>query len=130
MQRRKRARLEAAGWRIGSVADFLGLAPAEAAYVEMKIALARRLRARRRQRGLSQAALAHVLGSSQSRVAKMERADPTVSADLLIRALLALGSTRRDLALAIGRRTPAPTSTVFRRPAPSARSGATRGRRS
>jgi predicted XRE-type DNA-binding protein len=105
MHQRKRARLEAAGWRIGSVADFLGLTPAEAAYVELKVALAGQLRARRRQRGLSQAALARTLGSSQSRVAKMERADPTVSADLLIRALLALGSTRRDLAVTIGRRT-------------------------
>lgn len=69
----------------------------------MKVALAGRLRLRRRQLGLSQAALARALGSSQSRVAKMEGADPTVSADLLIRALLALGSTRRDLAVTIGR---------------------------
>ena len=113
MQPSKRERLKAAGWRIGSVADFLRLAPAEAAYVEMKIALARQLRARRRQRGLSQAALARALGSSQSRVAKMEGADPAVSADLLIRALLALGSTRRDLAAAIGRRTPLPSSAAL-----------------
>jgi|RhiMetdeSRZDD1v2_1073273.scaffolds.fasta_scaffold739382_1 predicted XRE-type DNA-binding protein len=104
MQRSKRDNLAAAGWRMGDVADFLGLTPAEAAYVEMKVALAGQLRARRRQRGLSQAALARTLGSSQSRVAKMERADPTVSADLLIRALLALGSSRRDVAAAIGRR--------------------------
>jgi predicted XRE-type DNA-binding protein len=103
MQRSKREQLGAAGWRTGSVADFLGLTPAEAAYVELKVALAGQLRARRRQRGLSQAALARTLGSSQSRVAKMERADPTVSADLLIRALLALGSSRRALAAAIGR---------------------------
>ena len=116
MQRSKRERLKAAGWRIGSVADFLRLAPAEAAYVEMKIALARQLRARRRQRGLSQAALARALGSSQSRVAKMEGADPAVSADLLIRALLALGSTRRDLAAAIGRRmAPRPSVALLRR---------------
>jgi predicted XRE-type DNA-binding protein len=103
MQRSKREHLAAAGWRTGDAAEFLGLTPAEAAYVELKVALAGQLRARRRQRGLSQAALARTLGSSQSRVAKMERADPTVSADLLIRALLALGSSRRDVASAIGR---------------------------
>lgn len=104
MQRHKQERLREAGWRSGSVTDFLGLTRAEAAYVEMKLALAGQLRARRLQLRLSQAALARELGSSQSRVAKMEGADPTVSADLLIRALLALGSTRRDLAGAIGRR--------------------------
>jgi len=99
----KRARLEAAGWRVGSAEDFLGLSPAEVVYVEMKLALARQLRERRQRRKLSQTQLAKVLGSSQSRVAKMEAADPTVSADLLIRSLLTLGSTRRELATAIGR---------------------------
>ena len=69
----------------------------------MKLALARKLRERRRRRHLSQTQLAKVLGSSQSRVAKMEAGDPTVSADLLIKSLLTLGSTRRELATAIGR---------------------------
>jgi DNA-binding XRE family transcriptional regulator len=104
MEPRKRARLDAAGWRIGSAAELLGLRPSEAAYVEMKLALARQLRERRLQRKLSQAGLARLLGSSQSRVAKMEAGDPTVSADLLIRSLLSLGSTRRDVASAIGAR--------------------------
>ena len=72
-------------------------------YVAMKLALARKLRERRRRRHLSQTQLAKVLGSSQSRVAKMEAGDPTVSADLLIKSLLTLGSTRRELATAIGR---------------------------
>ena len=104
MEPRKRARLEAAGWRIGSAAELLGLRPAEAAYVEVKLALARQLRERRLQRNLSQAGLARLLGSSQSRVAKMEAGDPTVSADLLIRSLLSLGSTRHEVASAIGAR--------------------------
>lgn len=104
MEPRKRARLETTGWRFGSTADLLGLRPAEAAYVEMKLALARQLRERRLQRKLSQAGLARLLGSSQSRVAKMEAGDPTVSADLLIRSLFSLGSTRRDVASAIGAR--------------------------
>jgi transcriptional regulator with XRE-family HTH domain len=86
---------------VGSAADFLGLAPVEAAYVEMKLALARQLRERRLLRKLSQAQLARVLGSSQSRVAKMEAGDRTVSADLLIKSLLMLGTTRREVAAAI-----------------------------
>jgi predicted XRE-type DNA-binding protein len=103
MKRAKRARLEAAGWKVGTTTDFLGLSAAEAAYVEMKVALARTLRERRQQRKLSQADLATVLGSSQSRVAKMEAADRTVSTDLLIKSLLALGSSGRELATVIGR---------------------------
>ena len=103
MNSAKKARLEAAGWRVGSTEDFLGLSTAEVVYVEMKLALATTLRERRQDRRLSQTQLAKVLGSSQSRVAKMEAADPTVSADLLIRSLLTLGSTRRELATAIGR---------------------------
>src|SRR5581483_4278956 len=49
---------------------------------------------RRAELGLSQAVVAKRLGSSQSRVAKMEAGDPSVSLDLLLRALLALGATR------------------------------------
>jgi hypothetical protein len=41
--------------------------------------------------------LAAVLGSSQSRVAKMEKADPTVSLELLVRGLVALGATRVEV---------------------------------
>ncbi len=103
MNSAKKARIEAAGWRVGTAGEFLGLSPGEMIYVDLKLALARALRERRRDRKLSQAQLAKVLGSSQSRVAKMESADATVSADLLIRSLLALGSTRRELATVIGR---------------------------
>jgi predicted transcriptional regulator len=103
MKSAKKARLEAAGWKVASAEDFLGLSRTEAVYVEMKLALARKLRERRQRRRLSQTQVAKVLGSSQSRVAKMEAADPSVSADLLIRSLLTLGSTRREVATTIGR---------------------------
>ena len=98
----KRKKLERAGWTVGSAEDFLGLSAEEAAFVELKLALSERLRARRTELGLSQSALARRLGSSQSRVAKMEASDPSVSLDLLVRGLLATGATRRDIAAAIG----------------------------
>lgn len=98
----KRKRLEASGWRVGSVQEFLGLSDAEAALIEIRLALARGLRARRLRKRLTQADLARQLSSSQSRVAKMETGDPTVSIDLLVRALLALGAAPRDLARIIG----------------------------
>jgi ribosome-binding protein aMBF1 (putative translation factor) len=91
-------RLERAGWRVGDADDFLELTEHERRFVEMKLALAVGLREYRQRQGLTQTALARRLRSSQSRVAKMEVADRTVSLDLLVRALLALGATRRDVA--------------------------------
>ena len=97
MRKRKRAKLEAAGWAVGSAQEFLGLSDAETALIEMKLLLSTALRERRMRHGLSQAQLARRLHSSQSRVAKMEAGDPSVSMDLLVRSLLALGANFRDL---------------------------------
>ena len=101
MNAEKRKRLEAAGWRFGSAADFLGLTPEEEAYVELKLRLADTLEAKRKAEHLTQKALAARLKSSQSRVAFMEKGDPSVSVDLLVRGLFALGVTRKELAKAI-----------------------------
>ena len=98
----RRRPLERAGWAVGDAVEFLGLSAQEAALVEMKLALAQRSRAQRAGRRLSQAAVARLLGSSQSRVAKMEAGDTTVSIDLLVRSLLAIRATKRDIARAIG----------------------------
>lgn len=101
MKKSKRAKLEAAGWAVGSVQEFLGLSDAEAALIEMKLSLSRSLRDRRQRRGLSQVELAKRLRSSQSRVAKMEAGDPSVSMDLLVSSLLVLGASAADLARVI-----------------------------
>ena len=98
MKRAKRVRLEARGWRVGTAQDFLGLSDEEAAFVELKLALARGVRARRERNGWTQTRLAKLLESSQSRVAKMEAADRTESVDLLVRSLFAMGTTKRELA--------------------------------
>lgn len=58
MDVRKRRRLEAAGWTVGSAADFLGLSDEEAALVEMKMALSARVKAWRNRAHMTQAALA------------------------------------------------------------------------
>ena len=106
MEKNKKKRLEDAGWRVGSTAEFLELSPEEAAFVELKLTLSTELRARRNEAGLSQVELARRLGSSQSRVAKMEASDPSVSVDLLIRALLAAGASRKEIGGAIGKTPP------------------------
>ncbi len=98
MNKARIAKLKAAGWNIGSTADFLKLSPEESTLIEIKITLAASLRDLRIQQDLTQHALAEFLGSSQSRVAKMESADPTVSIDLLLRSLVSLGVTQKELA--------------------------------
>lgn len=97
-------RLRARGWKVGDATEFLGLSAEEAALVELRLALSRSVRARRLKMGVSQVELAARLGSSQSRVAKLEGADATVSIDLLIRGLLALGASRRDIGRAMAAR--------------------------
>ncbi len=101
MRPAKRKELERAGWKIGDARDFLELSEAEVQFVEIKLALARLLRKLRSGRRLTQMELAERLGSSQSRVAKIEAGDPSVSIDLLVRSALAAGATARDLAKAL-----------------------------
>ena len=103
MRAEKRKRLEAAGWRVGSVKELLDLSDEEAAFIELRLKLAEGLKARRSARGLTQMDLARAVGSSQSRVAKMEAGDPTVSLDLLVKSLLALGASNRELGRMIAR---------------------------
>jgi len=97
MDKRKKAKLAKRGWKTGSVAEFLGLSAEEVAYVEMKLALSKELKDRRVRKKLTQKELADAIESSQSRVAKMEAGDPTVSIDLLVKSLLALGVSKKEL---------------------------------
>jgi predicted XRE-type DNA-binding protein len=101
MDKEKKARLEAHGWRVGSAEEFLGLTPEEVAYIELRLKLSDAVREYRKKKRLTQVQLAQLLQSSQSRVAKVEAADESVSLDLLIRTLLALGATHQDLAKVI-----------------------------
>ncbi|MGH9783090.1 MAG: helix-turn-helix domain-containing protein [Terriglobia bacterium] len=103
MRKDRRGRLERAGWKVGDAKDFLGLTDADMAVIDLRVSLAAELRRRRRARNLSQAVLAQRIGSSQSRVARMEAGDPSVSLDLLIRSLLTSGSTNEDIAEVIAK---------------------------
>ncbi len=98
MKDEKWKNLEDSDWRVGTAEEFLDLTDAEAALVKMKLALSDGLRALRLERGLTQAEVAEAIGSSQSRVAKMEAADPSVSMDLLVRTLLHLGASPETVA--------------------------------
>lgn len=98
MNASKRKHLAAKGWKVETVKEFLRLSPEETAYVELKLALSKSLQETRRDKRLTQEQLARMLKSSQSRIAKMEAGDPTVSLDLLVRSLRMLGASRKSLA--------------------------------
>ncbi len=101
MNNAKMTKLKAKGWRSGTVAEFLNLSPAEGYFIELKLKLSDDLRKRRAKRNISQQQLAQLIGSSQSRVAKMERGDSSVSIDLLVKSLLAVGAKPKDLGRSI-----------------------------
>lgn len=103
MKANKRTALKKDGWTIGSAEDFLELSADERAFVEVKLALADALRTRRQRKNLTQAELARLVGSSQPRVAKMEAADGSVTVDLIVRSLFAIGATPKDLAKVLAR---------------------------
>ncbi len=101
MDKRKRKRLEERGWKVGTAQEFLGLSAEEVILIEMRLALGKAVKKRREISGLSQMSLAERMGSSQSRVAKIEAGDPKVTLDLMIRALVSLGASANDVARAI-----------------------------
>jgi Predicted transcriptional regulator with C-terminal CBS domains len=97
----KRKRLESAGFKVGTVEEFLSLSPAESAVVEARLALSKALKRRRQAQGISQAGLARKMRSSQSRVAKIEAGDSSVSLDLMARAFFETGASLQELADAL-----------------------------
>ena len=101
MNKEKQKMLEKKGWKIGTAKEFLSLTSEEASYIELKLKLSSNLKKVRTERKLTQVELARVIKSSQSRVAKLETGDPSVSLDLIIRTLLALGNSKKDIARTI-----------------------------
>ncbi|MFC1679872.1 helix-turn-helix domain-containing protein [Elusimicrobiota bacterium] len=97
MRADKRKKLAAKGWRVGDAKGLLALSDQEAEYIELKLRLAETLREKRIERRMGQTKLAKLVKSSQSRVAKMEAADSSVSLDLIVRTLLALGTSGCEL---------------------------------
>lgn len=90
MDAKKLKKLKAMGGAVTTVQDFLGLTNEDMAVIEARLALAKAIREQREEAGLTQAALAKSLGSSQARVAKMEGGDPQASLDSMVRALAAV----------------------------------------
>ena len=101
MEKTKKNMLAKKGWKVGTTTEFLGLSEEEARYIELKLVLSEHLKKHRIKQKITQDQLAKMMSSSQSRVAKMETGDPTVSLDLLVRSLLTLGASEKDLAKVI-----------------------------
>jgi transcriptional regulator with XRE-family HTH domain len=102
MDTAKRKRLESAGWAVGSTAEFLDLSREEMLYIELRARLSYAIKECRKTKRLSQATLAAAVGSSQSRVAKVEAGDPSITIDLLVRWLIALGVSPKEIAKIMG----------------------------
>ena len=115
MKASKRKKLEAAGWKVGSASEFLELSDTEAMLVNMKLALAKKVKELRQSKKITQNELAELIGSSQSRVAKLEIADRSVSMELLVRSLAALGASRAQIGKIVGTKATAQKKTTSKK---------------
>ena len=97
MNATKRQRLEAAGWKVGDAAELVGLTPAEARLVDLRLAVSQAVRRCREAKGMTQAELAARMKSNQPRVAKLEGGAADVSLDLAFKALFAAGGSMADV---------------------------------
>jgi len=93
MDATKRKAIEAAGWKVGDAADFLGMSDEERQWLDARVELALAVRRQREALHLSQKQLGAMLKTSQPRVARIERAASDVSMDQLVRAFTAAGGT-------------------------------------
>lgn len=101
MEKLKQKKIEAKGWKVGEIDEFLGLDKAEMAIVDMKCALSKAIIEKRKKCNITQGQMAKTIGSSQSRVAKIEHADPSVSIELMLKSLFAMGTTKKEIAKTI-----------------------------
>jgi len=97
MDKKIRKQLEDKGFRVGSAADFLELTPEEEAYIDIRLDFSSLVKSQRAKRGWTQEQLARAIGSSQSRIAKLEGGDPGISLDLMIKSLLRLGTSKEQI---------------------------------
>jgi DNA-binding XRE family transcriptional regulator len=104
MKAAKKKKLESKGWKVGSAYDLLGLTEEEARLIELKLDVSESLRKLRNKKHITQQELAARLHSSQSRIAKMEAGDPSVSLDLMAKAYFKLGATSKEVGKALSGR--------------------------
>lgn len=97
MDKKKRKELEQKGFKIGSTGDYLELTPEEESYIDIRLDIRDLLKSQRTKKGWTQQQLADSIGSSQSRIAKLEAGDPGISLDLMFKALLQLGTSKKEI---------------------------------
>ena len=122
----RRKRLLRAGWKLGTGDQFLALSRLESGLVTTKLALGDLVRSLRQRRGLSQEALAERMGSSQSRVAKLEDGAPGASLDLYLRALFSMHPPAEGDLGRLARRWAGGTALATRRGTPRTGTGSKR----
>jgi transcriptional regulator with XRE-family HTH domain len=125
MDKKKQLKLISKGWAVGDASDFLGLSKEETEFVELKVSLAQELQKKRQKKHMTQESLSQLIHSSQSRIAKMEKSDSSVSLDLMIRSLLALGTSRTEISKAIARKSSHIPATALIHPRKKLKTGPT-----
>lgn len=97
MDEQKRKELEEKGFKVGSAGEFLELTPEEESYIDIRLDIRDLVKSQRNKKGWTQQQLAESICSSQSRIAKLEAGDPGISLDLMIKALLQLGTSKKEI---------------------------------
>jgi ribosome-binding protein aMBF1 (putative translation factor) len=91
MNEEKKQKLEKAGWSVGSVGEFLELDPEESAIIELRLAFSQCIKNARLAAEMTQTVFATKLGTSQSRLNKIEAGDPSVGFDLFVKTFVRSG---------------------------------------
>jgi len=97
MDSAEKKRLEADGWKFGTVAEFLEMTPEEAELMELRHTVRMRVREARLAQGITQGELAKRLKTSQPRIVALEGTATDVGLELGFRALFALGVKSSDV---------------------------------
>lgn len=97
MKQTKQDKLRKVGYRVIGTQEFLGLSDMEMELIDLKIALIEKLKQTRAARNLTQQQVAALVGTSQSRIAALERGRGDATLDLICRTLFALGMTRKQI---------------------------------
>lgn len=85
----------------GTIQEFLDLSDADMSLINLKVELKEAVKNARVNANYSQTHLAELMGSSQSRIAKLEGGDSSVSIDFMLKALFSMGLSFGDLARVI-----------------------------
>jgi len=103
VDKKTKEKLKEQGWEFGGIKEFLELSDEEVQLVELRINLGRYLKEQRKKCGYTQNQLAKMIKSNQSRIAKMENGDNSVTIDALLKSLFYLKIPTKEISKVFAR---------------------------